>query len=104
MKIIANRMQVNMGQEAEYKRRHDEIWPELSQLLKEHGIHEYRIFLDEETCALFAILMVENPDRLIDLPSNPIMQKWWAYMKDIMPSNSDFSPVSTELKEVFYLP
>ncbi|MFT4021363.1 MAG: L-rhamnose mutarotase [Acinetobacter sp.] len=104
MQIIANRMQVNAGQEAEYKRRHDEIWPELAQLLKAKGVHEYRIFLDEETCALFAILMVENRESLNDLPSHPVMQKWWAYMKDIMPSNSDFSPVSVELKEVFYLP
>jgi L-rhamnose mutarotase len=101
---IAFKMQLYKGFEAEYKKRHDAIWPELKQLLKSKGISEYSIFLDETTNSLFAIMKSENPDALNELPSNPGMKKWWDYMKDIMETNSDNSPVNVPLTEVFYLP
>ena len=104
MHRIAFKMQLFKGFEQEYKKRHDEIWPELQSLLKESGIADYSIFLDETTNSLFGVLKAEDPAALNNLPSNPIMQKWWAYMKDIMESNPDNSPVSIPLKEVFYLP
>lgn len=104
MKRLASKMQLHKGFEAEYKKRHDEIWPELAQLLAETGVSDYYIFLDETTNSLFATLLVNDEEKLSDLPSHPVMQKWWAYMKDIMESNPDNSPVSTPLKEVFYLP
>lgn len=97
-------MKLNKGYEAEYKKRHDEIWPELHQLLKETGICEYSIFLDESTNELFSFLKVEDSFKLESLPFQPIMQKWWANMKDIMECNADNSPVSIPMKEVFYLP
>lgn len=104
MKRIAFKMQLNKGAEAEYKKRHDELWPELRQLLKSTGISEYSIFLDEATNSLFSILKIEDKQLLDDLPAHPLMQKWWLFMKDIMESNPDNSPTSIPLKEVFYLP
>jgi L-rhamnose mutarotase len=92
------------GCEAEYKKRHDEIWPELSSLLKQTRISDYSIFLDEETNILFGVLKAEDEQLLDGLPANEIMRKWWACMSDIMESNEDNSPVSIPLKEVFYLP
>ena len=100
----AFKMQLNKGQEAEYKKRHDTLWPELNELLKQAGISEYSIFLDEQTNSLFGVLKASSIQALDDLPNNPIMQKWWAYMKNIMQSNDDNSPVSIPLTEVFYLP
>jgi L-rhamnose mutarotase len=97
-------MQLHPGCEAEYLRRHDEIWPELADLLHTTGIREYSIFLDEETLRLFGVLDIDDPARLDELPSHPVMQKWWDYMKDIMDANPDHSPVTKPLKEVFYLP
>ena len=97
-------MKLFPGFEAEYKKRHDEIWPELSALLKEAGISDYSIFLDEETNALFGVLDVTDAKNLDSLPEQEVMQRWWKYMADVMESNSDNSPVSTPLKEVFYLP
>ena len=97
-------MKLHPGQGAEYKRRHDALWPELENLLKETGISDYSIFLDEKTLDLFGVLSIENPSRLEDLPQHPIMQKWWAHMADIMETNPDNSPVSASLSEVFYLP
>jgi L-rhamnose mutarotase len=97
-------MQLYKGFEAEYKKRHDALWAELKQLLKSKGISEYSIFLDEKTNSLFSIMKAENPEALNELPSNPVMQKWWDYMHDIMETNSDNSPISVTLKEVFYLP
>lgn len=100
---IAFKMKLNAGCEEEYRRRHDEIWPELSDLLRESGISDYSIFLDSETNALFGVLRTEEPRKMDELPHNPVMQKWWAYMADIMEANPDNSPVSVPLKEVFYM-
>ena len=103
MKRVAFKMKLHPGKTEEYKRRHNELWPELEQLLKQTGIEDYSIFLDEETNDLFGILRIEDSKQLDELPKHPVMKKWWAYMKDIMESNADNSPVSVPLKEVFYL-
>lgn len=97
-------MKLFPGKEQEYLKRHDEIWPELVSLLKKQGISNYSIFLDPSSLVLFGVLDVEDPQLLDKLPSEPLMQKWWSYMKDIMESNADNSPVSIPLKEVFYMP
>ncbi len=104
MPRLAFKMQLHPGQEAEYQRRHDALWPELAELLKQTGIRNYSIYLDPETLALFGVLDIDVPLRLDDLPAHPVMQRWWAYMADIMATNADHSPVSLPLKEVFYLP
>lgn len=101
---VAFKMKLFSGFEAEYKKRHDEIWPELTALLKENGISDYSIFLDEETNALFGVLNVTDAKNLDSLPQHEVMQRWWKYMADVMESNADNSPVSVSLKEVFYLP
>ena len=101
---IAFKMQLHKGFEEEYKKHHDAIWPDLKQILESKGISEYSIFLDETTNSLFAIMKAKNPEALNELPSNPVMKKWWDYMHDIMETNSDNSPASVPLKEVFYLP
>jgi L-rhamnose mutarotase len=100
---LAFKMKLHKGQEAEYKKRHDELWPDLQLLLKETGVSDYSIFLEEASGSLFGVLKVKDPMLLDDLPLHPVMQKWWAYMKDIMDSNSDNSPVSVPLQEVFHL-
>jgi L-rhamnose mutarotase len=104
MKRVAFRMQLFPGKVEEYKRRHDELWPELRDLLKTTGIREYSIFLDEKTNALFGVLQIDDNLKLDDLPRHAVMKKWWLHMSDIMETNSDHSPVSIPLKEVFYLP
>ena len=101
---VAFRMKLHPGKTAEYKKRHDEIWPDLKALLKGAGIEDYSIFLDEETNDLFGVLKLTDQKKMKDLAQHPVMKKWWAYMKDIMESNPDNSPVSIPLKEVFYLP
>lgn len=100
---VAFRMQLHAGQEDEYRRRHDAIWPELVALLRESGVVEYRIFLDEETRALFAVLTRRDDHTLDDLPGHPVMQRWWAMMADIMDTNPDRSPQQVSLREVFRL-
>lgn len=104
MHRVAFKMKLFEGQEAEYKKRHDEIWPELQSLLKINGINEYSIFLDESTNSLFGVLKIDDAKILDTLPENDVMRRWWAYMADIMETNPDHSPVSIPLKEVFYLP
>jgi L-rhamnose mutarotase len=100
----AFKMKLIPGFEAEYQKRHAAIWPDLAALLKQTGISEYSIFLDKETHTLFGVLQVEDPLALDQLPQHPVMQRWWAFMSDIMETNPDHSPVSTPLQEMFYLP
>ena len=103
MQKLAFKMKLFSGKEAEYKKRHDEIWPELVDLLHQNGISDYSIFLDEETLSLFGVLNIVDAAAMNLLPESPIMKKWWAYMTDIMESNPDNSPVSISLKDVFYM-
>jgi len=103
MERIAFKMKLNPGQKEEYTKRHKKIWPELKQLLHESGISEYSIFIDEETNTLFAFQKQSGGQSSQDLSHNPIVGKWWAYMADIMETNSDNSPISIQLDEVFYM-
>ena len=97
-------MHLRSGFGDEYKRRHDNLWPELRDLLKTSSISEYSIFLDETTYTLFGFMHVDDNYAMEKLPEHPVMKKWWAYMRDIMDTNPDNSPVSIPLEEVFYLP
>lgn len=99
----AFRMFLNAGCIAEYKRRHDEIWPELSALLKDAGVSDYSIYLDEENLVLFAVLRRTVGHTMDALPGHPVMQRWWAYMADIMRANPDGSPVAEPLPCMFHM-
>ena len=102
MTRTAFKMKLKAGFEAEYQRRHDEIWPELSRALRESGISDYSIFLDQETLTLFAVQKLADGHTADRLPGLPIMQEWWAHMADIMETNPDDSPVCVALREVFH--
>lgn len=99
----AFKMTLNPGMTAEYKRRHDEIWPELVNLLHDTGVSDYSIFLDEETNTLFGVLRRRPDHAMAALPQHPVMQKWWAHMADIMATNERNEPLSTELPLVFHM-
>lgn len=103
MQRHAFKMKLKAGFEEEYKKRHDEIWPELKQILSEAGVHDYLIFLDEETLTLFAVQKREDSYDDKEVASNAVVRKWWEYMKDIMETNPDHSPVATPLQEVFHM-
>ena len=103
MKRNAFVMRLKPGFEAEYQRRHDAIWPELSRELAAAGISDYSIFLDERTLTLFAVQKLADDNTASDLPRTAIVKKWWAYMGDIMETNPDHSPVTLPLCEVFHM-
>jgi L-rhamnose mutarotase len=100
----AFKMYLEPGRAAEYRARHDAIWPELANLLREAGVSNYSIHLDEETSLLFAYLERRDDHAMDSLPDHPVMRLWWDYMKDIMRANPDCSPVVTALAEMFHLP
>ncbi|MDR7307178.1 L-rhamnose mutarotase [Rhodoferax saidenbachensis] len=99
----AFRMFLNPGCVAEYKKRHDAIWPELSALLKDAGVSDYSIYLYEEHHVLFAVLRRTVGHTMDALPNHPVMQRWWAYMADIMRANPDGSPVAEPLPCLFHM-
>jgi L-rhamnose mutarotase len=103
MNELAFRMQLKPGMEAEYRRRHDEIWPELVQALREAGIYDYSIFLDPTTLHLFAVLRLRPDNRREQLPQLPVMRRWWAYMADLMETNPDQRPREWPLQPMFHL-
>ncbi len=96
-------MQVDPEQLDEYRKRHNPIWPELNDTLRSHGVHNYSIFLHPETHQLFAYAEIDDESRWESIAHTDICRKWWRYMKEIMPSNSDNSPISVDLQEVFHL-
>lgn len=104
MEKIAFRMTLSPGQEAEYRRRHDALWPELAALLREAGVSDYSIHLDRETSTLFAVLWREDGHTMDRLPDHPVMRRWWAAMADIMATTATGEPVTVRLETVFHLP
>jgi L-rhamnose mutarotase len=103
MEKYAFRMKLNPGMEAEYRRRHDAIWPELVALLREAGVSDYSIHLDRETNALFGVLWRTDKHRMDELPDHPVMKRWWAHMADIMETKADNEPVAVPLVTVFHM-
>ncbi|GGH77285.1 L-rhamnose mutarotase [Pullulanibacillus pueri] len=87
----------------EYKKRHDDIWPEMVSELKKHGAHNYSIFLEEKTGQLFAYLEIESEEKWAQMAQTEACQKWWKSMDPLMETHEDYSPVSIDLQEVFYL-
>lgn len=104
MEKYAFKMRLNAGCAAEYKRRHDDIWPELVVLLREAGISDYSIHLDPETLILFGVLWRQADHGMAGLPATAVMQRWWAYMADIMEVGADNAPVATPLVPMFHMP
>jgi L-rhamnose mutarotase len=101
---IAFRMNLNPGQAAEYEKRHDEIFPELSQALRDAGVSDYSIWLDPETNHLFGILTRTDDHTMDRLPETEIMKRWWAHMADVMETDANNVPTQVGLKRVFLLP
>lgn len=99
----AFKMKLNPGMREEYQLRHDDIWPELSELLKESGVSDYSIHLDEETNTLFGVLWRKDSHTMDDLPRHPVMRLWWAHMADLMETKPDNEPVATPLVTVFHM-
>jgi L-rhamnose mutarotase len=97
-------MQLKPGMAEEYRRRHDAIWPELADLLRNAGISDYWIFLDPETGALFATLQLSDNHQREALPSHPVMRRWWDHMADIMEVAPDNKPREWPLQPMFHLP
>jgi L-rhamnose mutarotase len=103
MQKIAFVMQLKPGHEAEYEKRHDEIWPDLVETLKQSGVSDYSIFLEKSSNKLFAVLKRHDDHRMDSLPLDPVVQKWWGYMSDIMETDADNKPVDELLDLVFHM-
>lgn len=103
MKRVAFKMKLKPGCETEYKKRHDEIWPEMSRVLREAGVSDYTIFLDPETLVLFAVQKVSADGTTDRLPYDPVVRKWWNFMEDVMETNPDRSPVCVPIIEMFHV-
>jgi len=103
MEKYAFTMQLRPGHEAEYKKRHDNIWPELLTSFKQAGISDYSIHLDRQTGKLFALLTRDASHRMDELPLDPLVQRWWSYLADIIETEDDNAPVIMELEQMFYM-
>lgn len=103
MKRIAFTMKLKPGCEEEYVERHKQIWPELARTIGHAGISDYSIFLDRSSGTLFAVQKISGETGSQGLAKDPIVQKWWEYMADLMHTHPDHSPVTNELTEIFHL-
>ena len=91
------------GMAQEYEKRHNELWPEMKDMIHAHGGHNYSIYLDPETNVLYGYLEVEDEELWAKSADTAINRKWWDYMADIMETNEDNSPVCVDLEPMFYL-
>ncbi|PWF47819.1 L-rhamnose mutarotase [Massilia glaciei] len=98
----AFRMKLKPGTVDEYRRRHDTLWPELADALRGAGIYDYSIFLDEETLHLFAVLKLRPDDSSASLPAQPVMQRWWDSMADLMETEPGNRPREWPLTPMFH--
>jgi L-rhamnose mutarotase len=96
-------MTLRSGQQEEYERRHNPIWPELQATLKQHRVQQYSIFLHRQTDQLFAYLECESEALWQQIANTEVCRRWWSYMKELMETNADNSPVAIHLEEVFYM-
>lgn len=97
------KMKLYPGQEEEYERRHNLLWPEMKEMIHAHGGKNYTIFLDRETLTLFGYIELDDPELWAKSADTAINRKWWDYMADIMETNPDNSPVAIDLQNVFHL-
>lgn len=104
MQKYAFKMQLHPGMQDEYRRRHDDIWPDLVDLLREAGVSDYSIHLDPETNILFGVLWRRDDHGMDDLPAHPVMRRWWAHMADIMATKPDNEPLAVPLVPLFHMP
>ena len=95
---------VKEGKLAEYKKRHDNIWPEMKELLKSAGIKNYTIWnVGNE---LFGYYECEKG---IDFAAktqaqSEIVDRWNEYMKDVMTMEMDSETgAQPKLTQVFFL-
>jgi len=96
-------MTLRPGCQGEYERRHNPIWPELEEVLKDHGVWTYSIFLNRETDQVFACAEIEYEEGWQQIAQTEVCQRWWAEMKDLMLTNEDNSPATINMHEVFHL-
>lgn len=99
----AFKMKLLPGMEAEYKRRHDQLWQDMKDMIRSHGGSDYTIYLDRETLTLFGVIEIEDAALWAAGADTEVNRRWWDYMADIMQVNPDNSPVSVDLCEVFHL-
>ncbi|MGO2893133.1 MAG: L-rhamnose mutarotase [Enterococcus devriesei] len=99
----AVRMKLYPGLKKEYAKRHNDLWPEMREMLKAHGAKSYSIFFDPETDFLFGYLEIEDEEKWAQTADTEINRKWWDYMEDVMDTNPDHSPVAVDLEQVFEL-
>lgn len=97
------KMKLYEGMEAEYEKRHNELWPEMAEMIAQHGGSNYTIFFDKETNILFGYIEIEDEERWAEGSKTEINRKWWDFMASVMETNPDNSPVAIPLKEVFHL-
>lgn len=96
-------MTLRPGRQAEYERRHAAVWPDLLEVLKEHGVRNYSIFLERGADRLFAYAEIESEELWRRVAETEACRRWWSYMKELMLTNPDDSPVADDLDEVFHL-
>lgn len=97
------KMKLYQGMAEEYERRHNQLWPEMKEMIHQYGGSNYSIFIDKDTNTLFAYIELEDEEKWDASADTAINRKWWDYMADIMETNPDNSPVSVDLDMVFHL-
>ena len=93
-------MKLKPGNEALYKKRHDELWPEMRSLMEEGSLLSFSIY--RYGLLLFAYQDLRDDVENAESGSPDVVWRWWRSMAPLMETNSDFSPVQEPVEEMFH--
>lgn len=102
MKRVVWKAMVLPGKLDDYIKRHKEIWPEMTDVLNQAGIHNYSIWnIGNE---LFGYYECEDIDYAAKIQAeSSVVEKWNDYMKDVMQMTADPRAATSLLpSQVFY--
>ena len=97
-------MTLKEGKLEEYKRKHDEVWPEISEILRSSGVTNYSIYYDKKDNTLIEYMELTDDNTFDQMEELETIKKWNIFMKDLLVTTSkeDASPIVDELLEVFH--
>jgi L-rhamnose mutarotase len=103
MERVGFTMRVLPGQEAEYRRRHAAVWPDMLDALRSAGARDYSIFIRGSD--LFAYLVVDDFDAFrASMATSPVNARWQAEMASLIdPLTDPATGFHQRLNEVFHL-
>ena len=95
--------EIRPGAEAEYKRRHDEIWPELVTVIEEAGVSNYSLFRRGTQVIAYCECEPDVATAFAKIGATDANRRWSEWFEDIIVALTDEDGNLFEAEEVWHL-